>query len=103
MKQAMRSYYCERGSDPTGFVYVIESGRYYKIGSTKNPKNRFRKYITENPNKIEVVIQKEAYSYIDAEKLLHELFNEKRCHGEWFLLNEEDLVLIKERLRAYEV
>lgn len=39
----------------------------------------------------------------DAYKLeheLHELFKNKRIKGEWFNLNEEDLVLLADKLRA---
>jgi len=38
-----------------GYIYLIKSQRYYKIGISKNVKKRVKKFITENPNEIKVI------------------------------------------------
>jgi len=62
-------------------TYIIKSGKYYKIGKTKNIKRRINSYNTTNPD-FKII------RLIDAgvEKILHRLFKDKRHRHEWFLL-----------------
>jgi|GEM_PF-5415675 len=83
-----------------GFIYVIRSGRFYKIGKTSNPKTRIETYITENPNKVFVELCQKVDDYDRAEAVLHERFKEKRHSREWFKLEKEDLCCIKDFLSA---
>lgn len=78
-----------------GYIYVIRSWEFYKIWKTINPNSRIKKYITENPNEIEVICFFETENYNEHERLLHTIFAEKRHKGEWFKLTEEDVLKIK--------
>jgi len=73
------------------FIYLLrsESGR-YKIGITKNLKNRIRSLQTGNDEKIILI---ESYQSKYANKIeiaLHNLYNYSNTIGEWFELRLED-------------
>lgn len=80
-----------------GWVYLYKQGDFYKIGRSRLKDCRLKKYITENPFPIELVFKKEVSDYIEAEKLLHEKFKDKRISNsqEWFLLDEKDVKSFK--------
>ena len=86
-----------------GYIYVIKSNKHYKIGRTLSPKQRIKKYITENPNKIEVILCKKVKDYVGAEKELHSIFEYKNHNREWFNLNDEEISLIKSYLEEGKV
>jgi len=85
-----------------GFVYVYRQGIYYKIGRTKNIASRQKKYVTENPNGFQVVFEFPVDDYIQIESDLHQFFEHKRHRGEWFLLNDGDLEIIKNKYIDHE-
>lgn len=80
-----------------GFVYIIKEHKYntYKIGKTKNLKQRMNLFGVKLPFKIEIVhiIASDDYSEIETE--LHKTFAEKRLEGEWFDLSDEDIEWLK--------
>jgi len=78
----------------TGYIYVIKSQDNYKIGVTKNIKNRTKKYITESPHKIKVVISAKVKDHLNKERFLHNFFKKSRIRGEWFSLTEQDIQTI---------
>lgn len=65
-----------------GFVYLIEWGKYVKIGCTDNPYRRFcmfrhnARYFSDKLKR--VVISEQHTNYRANEKEMHEFFNEKR-------------------------
>ena len=77
------------------FLYVMidKNTGYYKIGRSKNPEARERTLQSEKPT-IEMIFSAE--SKISDEKVLHELFKNKRIRGEWFDLSGSDINKIKE-------
>lgn len=81
--------------DLDGFIYIIKSGEFYKIGKTININNRFKKYITENPNRIELVYYFYVKNYSIEEEKLHDIFKHKQHNREWFKLDPEDILYIK--------
>jgi hypothetical protein len=81
-------------SDHAGYIYVIKCHNLYKIGMTKNFKQRISTYKTECPFPFEVVMAKEVYDYIEVEKNIHNHLESKRDNREWFSLNDSDLRLI---------
>lgn len=83
----------------SGYVYILKSGIYYKIGISKNPKTRLQFYITENPNEIEIIANKKVEDSKTLEKRLHEKFKNKIHRGEWFLLEAHDVENAKDLLR----
>jgi hypothetical protein len=73
-----------------GFIYVVKSGGFYKIGRTKNRK-RIKTYITENPNEIEVCLFIESKDCEKTEKILLEKYRPFHYRGEWFAISEGHL------------
>ena len=77
-----------------GYIYVIKSGKYHKIGRTLNFKHRIKKYITENPNKVKIILCKKVNDYIGVENRLHSELKNKNYNREWFKLENEDINFI---------
>ncbi len=86
-----------------GFIYIcyVETGgeRIYKIGLSKNPVQRMAQHQCSSPMEIMVACCYFTSNMQAEEKALHEMFGEKRVRGEWFSLDEEDLVVIAARSR----
>lgn len=91
----------ERKAVP-GFVYIIKSKKYYKIGRSIDSKKRFKSYLTENPNKVSLIMEINVGDSLGCEKFLHEIFKEKRHSREWFLLNKSDLKNIPHLIDSYD-
>ena len=72
-------------------VYVIESNGNYKIGFSSNFKKRIKSYKTHLPD-FNVVINVECDNAFNIESFLHDEFSECRLKGEWFYLDQTDLV-----------
>lgn len=67
----------------------------YKIGISNNPNKRYHTFLTGNPN-IEMLCysQPVTFAYM-LEQKLHKLFCDKSVSGEWFKLNEENVVTLR--------
>ena len=78
-----------------GYIYLIKSNDYYKIGRALNFKDRLKTYRTENPHETEVVFQKQVDDYVGIESMLLKKFKDKQHRGEWFTLSIEDINYIK--------
>lgn len=87
--------------DPEGQIYVIGGSGYYKIGRAKKVHDRVKHLATQLPWPVVVEHVIPAEDYAAAEKYLHKIFSSKRAHGEWFILEEDDLVFIKSIKRMY--
>lgn len=88
-----------------GYIYVIKVLGYYKIGKTQNPNNRFGEY-TKLMQEPEVIILKKVSNYHNVEIELHKMFKHKHTRGEWYLLNNNDISIIKwylEYFNLYEI
>ena len=79
------------------YVMIDKNTGYYKIGRSRNPKVRERTLQSEKPT-IEMIFSKEAL--VLDERVIHEMFQEKRVRGEWFDLNGSDLQKIREYLKC---
>lgn len=73
------------------YTYLCYDGREYKIGQSINPQNRLLSLRTANPR-----IRMICYGLGAKEKDVHKLFADNRFAGEWFRLNEDEFVLVKE-------
>lgn len=66
------------------YIYLIQSGEYYKIGIANDPKSRLAQLQTGNPIKLQLVF---CYGFEDAsavERVLHQKYTDLRINGEWF-------------------
>lgn len=89
-----------------GFVYLLRSEHgHYKIGRAKNVRNRHQMIGTKMPFKVDLIHTIACEDYINAERMMHAAFAEKRLNGEWFALTDEDVKVITcvESLTAEEV
>ncbi len=76
-----------------GYVYLIKSGKYHKIGLTKrDPKTRIREFTT--PEGVTLVHVIETSDPEGCEAFLHDVFRDKRAEREWFNLDEDDVKFI---------
>lgn len=72
-------------------VYILKVGEYYKIGITKNIRERIRHFQTGNPYKVELIALKECVDAANSEKAMHNQFCHNRRFGEWFELGADEL------------
>lgn len=87
--------------DGCGYLYVVEVDGNYKIGISKNPKQRLGEY-TKYAKEPKQIIIKKCYNYRKIEEQLHERYAEKRIRGEWFCLAKQDICDIEAFLEENE-
>jgi len=78
-----------------GKVYLLadEEWSQFKIGVTKNSSSsRVKGLQTGNGSEIMIVKEYESDNYRRIESYLHRLFANKRLVGEWFKLDDDDII-----------
>lgn len=81
-----------------GYVYLVQSLTalsYYKIGRTKKPEQRMKRFEVKLPFEIQPVCFIETKDMYALEKKLHERFADRRADGEFFALSAADVDYIK--------
>jgi hypothetical protein len=80
-----------------GSVYLLRSGRYYKVGMTNAAGRRERELAIQLPEKAEIVhvIRTDDPSGIEA--YWHKRFAAMRMNGEWFALTPADIKAFRRR------
>ena len=86
-----------------GYVYLFKTDRYYKLGISKNAKNRISQVRSATPFKVETILNIEVENYEQAEKNLHFMFSAKWIRGEWFKLTRADVAIIKDYLTNIDI
>lgn len=84
---------------PSGHVYLVKSGRLYKIGQTANRWQRMNQLDKQTSEGIDEVIHTIA-AFDDApgiERYWHQRFGEKCVKGEWFDLSVDNIRAFKKR------
>lgn len=81
------------------YVYLIKSkgDNYYKIGHTKDVKERLQQLELNSPFELEIVFAKQVDDAVKIEGNLHLMYSAKNVKGEWFRLSQED----KEAIESY--
>lgn len=74
-----------------GFLYLIKSNEFYKIGIANNVSSRLAQLQTGSPITLEVVLCFEFGNATPVEQSLHQRFSDQRGNGEWFRLASSDV------------
>jgi Meiotically up-regulated gene 113 len=80
-----------------GFVYLMKSGRYFKIGKSNAVGRRERELAIQLPDMAATVHAISTDDPHGIESYWHRRFESKRKNGEWFALDQADVQVFKRR------
>lgn len=85
--------------EPTslGFVYLLRSGRYFKIGLTINMEERVGRLKIQLPDPVVEVHRITTDDPRGIERYWHDRFQDRRKNGEWFELSSSDVAAFRRR------
>ena len=77
----------DKSCKTSGYIYLAKSDTgHYKIGRSKTPEDRVEHFNTKMPVEVKMIYFFGADDYKEAEKRLHDKYDESRETGEWFNL-----------------
>ena len=92
-----------REKQAQGWIYIlateISGQRYYKIGKTRRPKERYLAMGVQSPVEIAVVDEILVEDRHIAEQAAHQRWSDRRVKGEWFDLSVEEVQEVVKFLR----
>jgi hypothetical protein len=80
-----------------GYVYLLKSGKYYKIGRSNAPGRREYELAIQLPERVVTEHTIKTDDPIGIERYWHQRFSERRKNGEWFELRREDVSAFRRR------
>jgi hypothetical protein len=80
-----------------GFVYLIKSGRFYKVGRSNSAGRREYELAIQLPEKVTAVHTIRTDDPVGIEEYWHKRFDSKRKNGEWFALESSDVAAFRRR------
>ena len=83
------------GNNKHGFVYMFKSGRYYKIGMSKDTVRRGAELRIQLPEKCTLIHSIKTDDPSGIESYWHKRFEAKRLNGEWFDLSPAEVRAFK--------
>ncbi len=78
-----------------GYVYLFKSGRYYKIGMTKDTVRRGAELRIQLPERMDLIHSIQTDDPSGVESYWHRRFDAKRMNGEWFDLSHDDIATFR--------
>ena len=80
-----------------GWVYLLKSGRFHKIGRTNDLARRKGQLAIQLPEASEIIHQIHTDDPAGIEAYWHRRFDAKRKEGEWFELDRQDVSIFRKR------
>ena len=80
-----------------GYVYLMKSGHFYKIGSSRNVERRNYELGIKLPEDLKILHTIRTDDPSGVENYWHNRFKDKRKQGEWFDLSNEDISAFRRR------
>jgi len=80
-----------------GYVYLLRSGKHYKIGRSNDQARRLYEINLQLPERAELIHSVATDDPVGIEAYWHQRFAAKRLNGEWFALVQADVAAFRRR------
>ena len=96
--------YINNEDKDVGYIYILLSFGYYKIGKASDLKSRISHYKTHNPN-FDIIYTIKVKNMKDTEQYLLDKYKNKRKdkNRDWFVFNQKDLQECQKALNACKI